>query len=121
MAVSKLIVTILLILIGIVIALVLISYFYGGGIELWKHGENITKPLDLAQKLLVLSIAFRRSLKRSSISSFLVALIVAIVVVIIIAFIYYYGYQSSVKSDILNISKNVTNKSFYIWDLFHQY
>jgi len=108
MAVERTIVIIILSIIGLIIVLFLIIYFYSYP-KKYVDYFNITKHVGQISPFL---LAYNR--KKGNTISFFIFLILAVIVIIAIALLYYFSYKGIMYADVTNKTEgliNVTTKT----------
>jgi len=103
MAVERTIVIIILSIIGLIIVLYLIIYFYNYP-EKYSGHLNITEHVG---KLSLFLLAHNR--KRGDTMSFFIFLILAVIVIIAVALLYYFSYKGIMYADITNKTEGLIN------------
>jgi len=103
MAVERTIVILILSIIGLIIVLFLIIYFYNYPKKYMDY-FNITKHV---KEITIILLAYNR--KKGNTISFFIFLILAIIVIIAIALLYYFSYKGVMHADITNKTEGLIN------------
>jgi len=105
MAIERTVVIIILSLIGLIIVLFLIIYFY-------NYPKRYVDYLNISQHIKeTLGIFLLCSRKRGNTMSFFIFLILAIIVIIAVALLYYLSYKQIILVDVTNKTEGLINET----------